>query len=490
MMMNRGSVELRVIDFAIEPAEFHQGIVVASLDDVAVLHDEDEVSVFDGGQPVGDDEAGPAGGQGVHGLLDEDFGPGIDVAGRFVEDEHRRVLGHGAGNGNQLLLSGGEGAFLLDFGVQSLRKRLNVVAEVGFLEDFLEAILIDVLQVVDDVLAQGAVDDPGLLQNHAEDVAELVGGHILDGDAVDEDVAAGDFVEAHEEVDQGGLAGAGRTDDGDLHARLDLAREVLDGELLGIIAEANVPEFDFAADVVMVEQLLLFAFFGKFFELEEAEDPVAGGGAKLDGGAGLTDLGKRLLEEGDVNDEAGDDTDFGDGSIMEEESGGDQDRGIGQEGDEGHGRFDETADGLGLVEDYAEDTVLLLEFADLAGFGVEGLDNELAGVVLFDRRVDFAEDLLALVEQGKGELEGEGDDDEHDRKRAQDDQGHLPAGDEHGEEDAHEHDRGLDEHAHGVLQRGAQRIHVVGNDGEDVAGLRGIEVIQGQFVDFCGDLRP
>ncbi len=54
--MNRGSVELRVIDFAIEAAQLHQGVMVTGLDGVAILHNEDEVGVFDGRETVGDDE--------------------------------------------------------------------------------------------------------------------------------------------------------------------------------------------------------------------------------------------------------------------------------------------------------------------------------------------------------------------------------------------------------------------------------------------------
>ena len=46
-------------------------------------------------------------------------------------------------------------------------------------------------------------------------------GEIADVVAVDQDGAAVDVVEAHQQLDHGGLAGAGRADDGDLLAGFD-----------------------------------------------------------------------------------------------------------------------------------------------------------------------------------------------------------------------------------------------------------------------------
>ena len=53
-----------------------------------------------------------------------------------------------------------------------------------------------------------------------------------------------DLVEAHQQVDQGRLAGAGRPDDGDRLARLDDEVEVLDERHVGQVAERDVLELD------------------------------------------------------------------------------------------------------------------------------------------------------------------------------------------------------------------------------------------------------
>ena len=60
------------------------------LDDVAVFHDEDEIRVTDGREPVGDDEAGTSLAQVGHGFLDEHLGSSVHRAGGLVEDEQVR----------------------------------------------------------------------------------------------------------------------------------------------------------------------------------------------------------------------------------------------------------------------------------------------------------------------------------------------------------------------------------------------------------------
>ena len=238
----------------------------------------------------------------------------------------------------------------------------------------------------------------------------------------------------------------------------------------------------------MVEELFLVAFVVKLFLLEEGEDSVAGSGTELDGRARLTDLRQRLLEQRYIDDEAGDDTDIGDSAVSKEQTGNDQDSGIGQIGYELHRRLDQGTDRLRLVQDRTEQVVLSLELLYLLIFSVERLDNKLTGVVFFYGSVDFAEELLVLIEQRQGELEGERNDDQHDGERAYDDERHLPAGDEHRGEYADEHNAGLYQHTDGVLQGGAEDIDVVGDNGEDITGLSRIKVIQRHVVDLAGDL--
>ena len=107
--------ELGLVQAHIGPAHLQQFVVRARFDDAARLHHEDGVGVADGGEPVGDDEAGAAGAQVGHGVLDEGLGAGVDGRGGLVEDEDRRLGEEGAGDGEELAFAGAEvGAVLVE----------------------------------------------------------------------------------------------------------------------------------------------------------------------------------------------------------------------------------------------------------------------------------------------------------------------------------------------------------------------------------------
>ena len=71
----------------------------------------------------------------------------------------------------------------------------------------------------------------------------------VDVDAVIFDLAVGDVVEPVDEVRDGGLACAGRTDEGELLAWLGVERDVVQDGLLRVIAEVDAVETDVAAQL-------------------------------------------------------------------------------------------------------------------------------------------------------------------------------------------------------------------------------------------------
>ena len=77
-MLRHDILKLRIVKVCIEPILRKQLFMVALLDDVSVFHDENQIRIADGGQPVGDDEACSALHQVIHGFLDLDFGSGVD----------------------------------------------------------------------------------------------------------------------------------------------------------------------------------------------------------------------------------------------------------------------------------------------------------------------------------------------------------------------------------------------------------------------------
>ena len=82
----------------------HQGVVVASFQNMAVFHDHNQIGILNGGKTVGNDKDGAAVHQSVHAFLYQRLCSGIDAAGGFVQD-HDRWIGHGSpGNVQQLAL--------------------------------------------------------------------------------------------------------------------------------------------------------------------------------------------------------------------------------------------------------------------------------------------------------------------------------------------------------------------------------------------------
>jgi hypothetical protein len=93
---------------------------------------------------------------------------------------------------------------------------------------------------VGDVVCDGALKQPGVLQDHAEGATYLVAGQLGVVGAVQADAAGVDLIEAYEQVDQGGLACAGRADDRDALAGGHVEGEVFDEGLVWLVPEGHV----------------------------------------------------------------------------------------------------------------------------------------------------------------------------------------------------------------------------------------------------------
>jgi hypothetical protein len=150
----------------------------------------------------------------------------------------------------------------------------------------------------------GAGEHPGVLEHHAEGTAHLVAGEVAVVDAVEQDAPGVDLVEAHEQVDDRGLARAGRSDDGDRLARRDVEREVLDERLVGLVGEEHVLERDAARSVRRRGRLERRGKIGRLLVgVEELEDALGRGEARLEHVHLAGDLGDRHRELARVLDE-------------------------------------------------------------------------------------------------------------------------------------------------------------------------------------------
>ena len=212
----------------------------ALLHNLAVPHDQDAVGLADGGKAVRHHKAGVALHHLDKRLLNLHLGAGVDRGGCLVEDQHRGLGEHGAGDAQQLLLPLRDVAAVLgQDGVVALRQAHDEAVGVGRLGCRDDLLVGGVRLAVGDVVPHRAVEHPGVLQHHAVQRAQGVAADLFDRLAVHPDLAGVDVIEAHQQVNHGRLAAAGRADQGDALAGLHVQVKVADKRVGFFVGEVD-----------------------------------------------------------------------------------------------------------------------------------------------------------------------------------------------------------------------------------------------------------
>ena len=160
------------------------------------------------------DETGFALHQIVHGLLNEDFRPGVNVRGGFVQNQEISVGQKRTGNGEKLSLSAGHvRTTFVDHGVVAFGKGFYEVVAVCVFAGPFHLFLGNVISAVGDVFENRSAKEPCVLQNHAEKTSDAVSVGFFYVFAADQNLAFLHVVEAHKEVDDCRLSRARRADD-------------------------------------------------------------------------------------------------------------------------------------------------------------------------------------------------------------------------------------------------------------------------------------
>ena len=458
----------------------------ALLDDVAVFHDEDQVRIADGGEPVGDDEAGPSFHQVIHGFLDKHLCPCIHGAGCFIEDQDLRIRQDRTGNRKKLFLSLGYVAgLLIQLHLVSARQGLYKPVDVGRLCRPDHVFVRSVKLSVPDVFHDGAVEKPRVLQHHAEHFPKFAPVEIPDVMAVDADGAAVHVIEPHEQLDHGRLAGAGRTDDGDLLAFLHFRGEVIDDRFVGIISEIHMVKFHISVQAFHGHRirhgLVLFLF------IQELEDALGRSRRELKHIGDLGHLLDRLGEVAHILDK-GLDVPHLDGLPDRQESAKDRHAYVSEVSDKLHDRHHHAREKLGFPCRVIEFVIRLVEFPDHVFLFIESFDDVVAAVYLFHLPVYVAEIRLLPAEIPLGVLHHEGDQQDGHRQDQKRHQRHQRADGQHHDQHADQRGHGGDHLGRALVQALPQRIHVVGHPGEHFAhGLR-VKIIHRHAADLLRDL--
>ncbi len=125
------------------------------------------------------------------------------------------------------------------------------------------------------------------MQHHAKHIAQIGAGEIFYVVPIHTDGATIDIIEAHQQFDQGGLACAGRADDGNFLTGGNGCREVFDDDFFGVVAKADMLKLHPARDGRQFDRI---SGFGNFFGLfEEGKDTFGRGSGLLQD---IGDIGK------------------------------------------------------------------------------------------------------------------------------------------------------------------------------------------------------
>src|SRR3546814_3951449 len=84
-----GVSEPALVEAGVHAAGGDELVVAAALHDASRVHDDHQIGVLSGGEPVGDAHDRAARGEPVEGAGEDLLGLGVDRGGRLVEDEKR-----------------------------------------------------------------------------------------------------------------------------------------------------------------------------------------------------------------------------------------------------------------------------------------------------------------------------------------------------------------------------------------------------------------
>ena len=194
---------------------------------------------------MGDDETCSSFHQVIHCFLDQHFCSCIYGAGRLIEDQDLRICEDRAGDRQKLFLTLRYVARLfVELHIIAARKCLHEAVYMGRFSRLYHFFICGIQFSVPDVLHDRAMEEPCVLKHHAEHFSELAPVEVPDVVSVDLDRSAVHIIETHEQLDHGRLSGSCRTDNGNLLSLFYFSGEIVDDDLIRVIAEMYVIELN------------------------------------------------------------------------------------------------------------------------------------------------------------------------------------------------------------------------------------------------------
>ena len=169
----------------------------------------------EGADSLSDDERGSILQCGVEGLTDLCFRSRIHRTGAVVQNQDRRLLQHGSGNAESLLLTTGDiDTALVDPGLIFFREPFDEVRCTGRLRSLTDLVIGGIFIPPAQVFCNGSGEQRILLKNHTDLAAQFLQRVLSHVDAVDLYRAGRHVVQSGNQLDQRTLPCTGPPDDG------------------------------------------------------------------------------------------------------------------------------------------------------------------------------------------------------------------------------------------------------------------------------------
>ena len=408
----------------------------ALLNNVAVAHDQNFIRIADGRQPVRNNKTRTAFHQAVHGGLDALLGAGIDAGCCFVQNQNAIVGQNRTGDGQQLLLALADvGRVLVQLHLVAAGQRADKVVSVRGLGGGNDLLVGGIQAAIADVLHDRALEQPGILQYHAEAFSRGAAVKIAHIAAIQRNGTGVHIVKAHQQLDHRGFACAGGADDGHFLAGLDLAAEIVDNGLFRCVAKSHVVERDLAVDgggVGTAGGVGLLVFLRLVQKFKHA---LRRSGHALQHIGHLRQLLDGLCEVFDVLNKRLDIAD-GDGPGCGKNAACDGHRHIAQIAHKVHDGLHQAGKKLAFPRRFVQLIVGDVEIRQHGFLTVERLDDVVAGVNFFDLAVDDAQRCLLCLKIFLAEFYHQQHQRQRDRQDQQRDQRHFAADGQHHDQNA------------------------------------------------------
>ena len=436
---------------------------------------------------MGDEHGGAPLGDLLDGLLDHGLGGAVDVGRGLVQHQNLRVVGDGAGEGDQLPLAGGErraalGHHVVNAALQAVHK----IQRAGLFQRRLHFPVGD-RRVNAHVVRDGAHEQEHVLKHHGDLSAQRLLLPLVQRHAVHQNLAPLRHVEPAQQRYDGGLARAGGAHKGDLVSGLAAEAQPAQHPVFALVGEPHVLKFDAALHVPGVSGRV--QIFQICIVLQQGEHAVGGHHGGLNGVVVLGQVVDGLEELLDVGVERHQHAHLQRRDLRARQpEARDQDQRDAQRVDDlGHGpheRVDEHLKqrGLAVFAVHAVQLVVLLLLP------VEGLNHADAGQALGDEAVDAPDPHLHLHEVAVQRPLAAQRDDGDQRQRGKAHQRQLPVHVQHHGHDADEQEHVLEQvHQHAAVEL-VQRLHVVGGSGQQPSAAHAVQIGQLHAVDVVGQL--